>query len=248
MTWNKKKQEFALSCGIRPSTIQLTQWILRRVNDFQASEKIIDLREFNSWVGKHRLLGKYDRKTIKEAAAQLNDLTFGWITILKSYTWSVHKILVRPVEIARSNKSQSLGKTPKLPTLNSMFDASHKKRSREQLLQNISKLDTLFSKLGMKYTPDALMRLWRYADKQMSNVETAIEYMLNCHREKLDENQDDRGVRKPKGWLHDCLKYGWYINWDTEPDIQLPYFDSILEIANFVKGISNQTQENMAVP
>ncbi len=82
----------------------------------------------------------------------------------------------------------------------------------------------------------------------MSNVETAIEYMLNSHREKLDENQDDRGVRKPKGWLHDCLKYGWYINWDTEPDIQLPYFDSILEIANFVKGISNQTEQNMAVP
>ena len=66
-----------------------------------------------------------------------------------------------------------------------MFSNAHKKRSRELLLQDISKLDSLFKKLGMNYTPDALMRLWRYAGKKKSEVEKALEYMLFCHNQKL---------------------------------------------------------------
>lgn len=224
MTWNKKNQQFALSCALRPSTKELLQWILRRANDYEATEKIIDLREFNTWIAKSRPSGKYDHKTIKEAIAQLNESTHGWIVIIRSYSWAVHQIVVFPVQKAIDAKSQKSGKLPKLPTGQPMFDGEHKKRTREQLLQNISKLDSLFKKLGMNYTQDALARIWRMAGKKMSEVENAITYMLKVHAQKLDEaglnNDEPKGIFKAKGWLHDCIKYGWH---QLDEDVELPY-------------------------
>ena len=63
----------------------------------------------------------------------------------------------------------------------------------------------------MSYTPDALMRIWRFAGKKISEVENAVEYMLRCHKRKADSVQlalraNPQGIPSPKGWLHRLSK------------------------------------------
>jgi hypothetical protein len=198
---------------------------LRRAKRGEVSEIEIDLRVFNKYIESDRVRG-YDRKTLKEALAQLDEKTQGLILITKSYTWAVHKILVRPIDFVLREKSPDRGITPKPLTGNPMFGEDHKKASRELLLQNISKLDSLFRKLGMKYTQDSLLKIWRLAGKNLSEVKGAIEYMLTCHAKKLAKseglNNGTEGITTPKGWLHDCLKFGWHHNTD---EVILPYLE-----------------------
>lgn len=239
MTWTKKHEEFCLKQKLRPSTLILLRWILRRSNSVKVDEIEVDLRIFNAWVAKKRGRG-FDRKTLREAIAQLDEKTQGLILITKKYSAWIFKLMVRPLNLVLAQSSRNAGKSPKPPTGNPMFSGDRKKASREQLLQNISKLDSLFKKLGMNYTPDSLMRIWRFAGKKMSEVENAVEYMLRCHNEKLERSSsiqgEPEGIPSPKGWLHDCLKYGWHINKDES--IQLPRFDSIKAISNFIRDIS----------
>ncbi|MEY2833330.1 MAG: hypothetical protein RLZZ574_2589, partial [Cyanobacteriota bacterium] len=86
MNWNKKTQQFALSCGLRPSSKELAQWILRKLQSDETTTKLIDLKDFNKYIGGCRA-NPYDPKTVKEAIAQLNELTYGWFTITKSHNW-----------------------------------------------------------------------------------------------------------------------------------------------------------------
>jgi cytochrome c556 len=224
MTWNKKNDQYALSCGLRHSSERLLRWLLWRAKRGEVCEIEIDLRVFNQYIA-HDRPRPYDRKTLKEALAQLDEKTQGHILITKSYTWAIHKIIIRPIEMVIQQNSQIGDKLPKLVTGNPMFDADHKKQSRELLLQNISKVDSLFQKLGMRYTQDALMRIWRLAGKNMSNLSDAVTYMLQCHAEKLRRTEhldEPEGVTTPKGWLHDCLKYGWHTVNDV---VNLPYLE-----------------------
>lgn len=239
MFQNKKTEQFALSCGIRRSTLHAMGWILRKAKPNEICELEIDMRKFNAWIAKYR--GRpYDRKTIREAIDQLDNQTEGMIVFVRSYSPWVHKIIVRPLSWVEQMKSPKLGNDPSEPTVKPMFDAEQKKRSNELLLQNISKLDSLLQKLGMNCNQETLHRMWRYAGKKMSEVEKAIEYMLKCHKEKIEQssslNDQPKGILKPVGWLHDCLKYGRHI--DVNEDVELPYFDSILALGRFVKGIS----------
>jgi hypothetical protein len=239
MTWTKRYDQFATLCGLRQSSEKLERWLLRRAKRGEVSEIEIDLRVFNQEIARDRGRG-YDRKTQKEALAQLDEKTQGLILITKSYTWAVHKILVRPLDFVLQEKSPDWGISPKPLTGDPMFGEDQKKPSRELLLQNISKLDSLFQKLGMKYTQDSLLRIWRLAGKNLSEVKGAIEYMLTCHARKLAEseglNNGTEGITRAKGWLHDCLKFGWHHNTD---EVILPYLegeyvysfvDSLMEI------------------
>jgi hypothetical protein len=225
MIWTKRYDQFATLCGLRQSSEKLERWLLRRAKRGEVSEIEIDLRVFNKYIESDRVRG-YDRKTLKEALAQLDEKTQGLILITKSYTWAVHKILVRPIDFVLREKSPDRGITPKPLTGNPMFGEDHKKASRELLLQNISKLDSLFRKLGMKYTQDSLLKIWRLAGKNLSEVKGAIEYMLTCHAKKLAKseglNNGTEGITTPKGWLHDCLKFGWHHNTD---EVILPYLE-----------------------
>lgn len=221
MSWNKKNDQFALMCGLRPSATLLLRWILRRAKFNQVDEIEIDLRVFNAWVAKNRGT-PFDRKTIREAIAQLDEQTQGLIVITKNYTPWVKKVIVRPLEMVLKTNSSKQVESPKLVTGNPMFGSDHKKSSRELLLQNISKIDTLFRKLGMKYSPDALMRIWRMAGKSIAEIKNAVAYMITYHSTKVGNPrcaEDKKGVTSPKGWLHECLKHGWHN--DTK-DIFLP--------------------------
>lgn len=233
MSITKKNQQFARSCGLRPSSKELAYEILRKCDRYKSTEKLIDLREFNREIGRDRPKGEYDRKTIKEALAQLDESTYGWFTILKSHTWALHTVLVRPVEYAQNKKSQSLGKAPKLIRGNPMYSEQYKKLVDEQQQQDISKLDNLLSKLGLKYTPDNLARIWRLTGRSWSEIAKAIEYMLHANSTQTD------GVRNPQGFLMESLKCGWHKGFGLmyEGAVKLPYFSYGQQIADYVDNL-----------
>jgi hypothetical protein len=155
------------------------------------------------------------------AIAQLDEKTQGMITIIKRYNPWIYKVLIRPLSFVERIQSAKCAPIPKPGTGNPMFSEDHKIRARELLLQNISKLDSLFRKLGMHHTPDSLMRIWRLAGENMLEVKGAVEYMLTCHAEKLKRNPTSEGIATPEGWLHDCLSRGWH----HKVESKLPYIE-----------------------
>ncbi len=242
MSWNKKNVQFALSCGLRASTVFLLQWILWRAKRGEVCEIEIDLRVFNKFIERDR--GRpYDRKTIKEALAQLDEKTQGLVVITKSYTWAIHKVIVRPLSMVLQQKSQTGDKSPKLNRGNPMFSDAHKERSRELLLQNISRLDAFLKQLGMNYDHGSLMRIWKFSGKNMSEVKNAVEYMFRVNNEKLEHSEslhgESKGIRTAKGWLHDCLRKGWHI---YNQEVELPYINGDY-IHSFVDSLMGKIPE-----
>ena len=121
----------------------------------------------------------------KSAIALFGEKTDGLIVVLKNYTPWVKKLLVRPLDLVLSQRAARLGKTPKLNHGNLTYCEAFPKRGREQLRQNISKLDCFLCKFGLKYTPDALHRWWRFSGKKMSKIQGAVKYMLEVHAAKI---------------------------------------------------------------
>ena len=223
MTWTKKHQQFALLCSLRPSTIHLLMWIMRRVKPYEMQNLEIDLTLFNDWVKKFRGRG-YDRKTLKFALAQIDECTNGLVLTEKSYTWAIHRLIVRPLSFALAQNNQNLGKSPKLATGNPMFDAEHKKNAYKQQQQNISRLDSLFRKIGMKYSKDALVRIWRLANKNYDDVVDAVQLLLHRHSTQAEP------IPNPYGWLIKCLEIGWHLDSELINSPKLPVYDSISQL------------------
>ena len=227
MTWTKKHDEFCLEQKLRPSSIFLLRWLLRRAKQNQVSEIEIDLRVFNNWVGKRRGT-PYDRKTIREAIAELDECTQGLVLITKDYTPWVKKLLVRPLSFLAKKNCQKAGSIPKILEGNPMYSEDHKKLAREQQQQDISRLSSFLAKVGLHYTQDAIVKLWRMAGKSVDEVKKGVELMLFQH------STQEEGVRTPRGWLHDCLRYGWQKGLNLYYQAELPYFKSVEDINVYV--------------
>lgn len=233
MTWNKRYDQYALSCGLRHSAERLQRWILWRSKQGQVCEIEIDLRVFNKYIERDR--GRaYDRKTIKEALRQLDEKTQGLILITKSYTWAIHKVIVRPLAMVLQQNSQIGDKSPKLPTGNPMFSDDHKQRLMQQQQQSISKIDGLLKGVGLTYDPDALNRIWRLANKSIAGVLSAIELMLYRHNSKP--------IGRPHGFIIDCLTYGWHKAYSAIETVKLPSFNNETAIRNFVVDLYQRNQ------
>ncbi|MEO0013992.1 MAG: hypothetical protein RLZZ535_2381 [Cyanobacteriota bacterium] len=230
MTWTKKNQQFALSCGLRPSSKELAQWILISPRGDEVTQKLIDLKEFNKYIGKNRAT-PYDPKTIKEAIAQLDELTYGWFKIVKSHNWHLHTILIRPVETAIKEKSRPLESVPRLKQGNPMFSDAHKERLDKLLQHNISKLDSLLSKIGLIYNHCSLKRIWAIAGQKFDEIERGIELMLYQNSIKPGS------IVNPQAWLISCLKNRWFESFDLNYSPDLPKFESVREIARFVREV-----------
>ena len=231
MTWNKKNDQFALSCGLRQSSERLQRWLLRRAKPNEVCEIEIDLRVFNQFIARDRDRGGYDRKTLKEALAQLDEKTQGLVLITKSYTWAIHKVQIRPLQIVLQQNSQNGNGSPKLKTGNPMFSEEHKKRAIEQQQQDISILKAMFDNLGLNYTYDAIVKLWRNAGKKVEDVKRAVEMMLHAHSTQVEP------VRTPEAWLVRCIERKWYEKFSLYYQAKLPRFTNCSEIEQFVTGL-----------
>jgi hypothetical protein len=236
MTWTKKHDEFALARNFSESMSLITRYCLRRGNNFEPVEIELNLKKCNRWIGKHRVKGEYHRKTLATAISNLDDRSSGMFVILRSYTPWIHKILIRPLSFVEKLQDAKRAREPRVPTEKPMFDADHKQRLAEQQQQDISKLDNLFRELGMIYTRDALVRIWRLAGKKIDEVKNAIELML------FQNSTQEETIRKPHGWLISCLRNGWQKGLNLYYQVQLPMFNSVQDIDNFVDGIFERNQ------
>lgn len=216
--------------------MNLIMFILRRTKSGQTQNLEIDLRLFNTWLKRHRGNG-YDRKTLKAALIQLDELTKGLILVEKTYTWAIHRLLIRPLSFVLSQNSPKSEKTPQLPTLNPMFGGEHKKATAKQQQHNIAKLDALFQKVGINYDQHALLRIWRLAGKSMDSITEAVEMLLHRHSTQTDK------INNPQGWIVNCLKYGWAKGFDLYYQAELPFFKSGEAIANFVRGAMGESTQ-----
>ena len=216
MTWNKKNRQFALSCRLRPSSEKLAQWILDRVYRYSTTTKLFDLKQFNEQIASYRPKGAFDPKTIKEAIAQLDESTHGWIEIVGDHNWHLKTLLVRPVEDVIRKKSEARNLSARRLGGNPEFSVREREK-RDLLLQhNISKLDLLLQKVNLKYGVTSLKRIWKYAQQKFDEVERAIELML------YQNSVSPESVKNPKGWLIGCLKGKWYETFDLHYSPDLP--------------------------
>jgi len=234
MTWTKKHDEFALACNFSESMGYLARYQLRRGKLSEPTEIELNLKNFNKWVGKQRIRGEYHRKTLATAISNLDARSNGMFTILKSYSPWVHRVLVRPLSFVERIQRANCASTPEPVTRNPMFDAEHKKRVAQQQQQNISKIDTLLRKVGLKYDSDALNRIWRLAGSKIDNVVDAIETLLYRHNFKK--------VERPHGFIIECLKQGWQKGVDLYYEPELPRFNCKAEIVSYTMQLRERVK------
>lgn len=234
MPWTKKHDEFSLARNFSESMSLITRYCLRRSSLSEPTEIELDLKTCNKWIGKHRVKGEFHRKTLGTAIANLDERSDGMFVILKSYSPWIHKVLIRPLAMVEKLESAKRASEPRVPTQKPMFDAEHKKRLAEQQQQDISKLDNIFRELGIIYSPDALVRIWRLAGKTITEVKNAIELML------FQNSTQEEPIRKPHGWLISCLKNGWQKGLNLYYQLDLPQFSSVQDLENFVGGICDR--------
>ena len=55
-----------------------------------------------------------------------------------------------------------------------MYSDEHKKVAIQQQQQDISKLSSFLANLGLKYTQDAIVKLWRMAGKSVDEVKEYV--------------------------------------------------------------------------
>ena len=233
--WNKKHDKFAYNQGLMPSSAFLLRWILRKAKLNEICELEIDLKKFNTWVGKER--GKpYHRRTLDLAIAQLNDQTEGMIVVLKRYTPWIFKILIRPLDFVLQNKHAKREKIDNRNDLNPMYSEDHKKRLEQQQHQNISKIDSLFQKVNLNFTTDALGRIWRMAGKKIENVIKTIELLVY-----QNSTPSNKPIERPHGFVIDCLKYRWYDNFDLYYQPEIPKFGNRGSIIEFSESLRLET-------
>ena len=157
----------------------------------------------------------------------------GAFTILQKYSCWVYRVMVRPLEFVERIQRAKCESTPKLTTANPMFSNEHKERLAKQQQQDISRLDSILTDIGLKYDPDALFKIWRLSGKCMNNIASAVEMLLHRHSTQTE------AIGNPNGWLINCLTKGLYKTFDLYYQAELPVFNNAADLGGFVKGIVN---------
>ena len=221
----KKLHELVMTWRITPSATNLLLWILRRAKKNEICEIEIDLAKFNKYIESKRGK-KYDRKTLRNAIAQLDERTNGIICILKSYGKKVYKLLIRPLNLIREENPKT-GKNSQNENAKPMYSEEQKEAISKQQQQSRSttKAEDLLAKLNIKFDRDGFNRLWKLAGKKIDNLFQSVELLLYRHQTKEIPN--------PQGFLIDCLKYKWYEGFDPYYELELPKFETKQELIQF---------------
>jgi len=243
MNWTKKHDEFVQASNISGCAEYLTRYLLRQNKFSKPIETVIDLRKFNRWVGKHRVTGQYHRKTIITAMGVVCDRTNGMFVILAQYSPYIYKIVIRPLDYLIKIENAKCAKESRVTNEKPMYSKEHRQRQYQQQQHNLNLLDQLLAKVGVKFTRDALLKIWRLANKKIDSVKDAIELMLYQNSHQVQK------IHNPHGWLIECLKHGWQhgIQEYYETEIPLIYKRSDIQsfLGHIIAGLDkkqNQTQ------
>ena len=228
MPWSITHHDTCQKQGMWQATINLASYVYRRCKADESTEIEIDREKFD----KHMIRTKgqaYHRTYFPKIVHQLERLSNGAVVILQDYhRHGVYKLLVRPISFAIENgktkPESSLGKT----TGNPMYSEEHKKRFAEQQQQDIESIKSLFDKLGMEWSREALLKIWRMAGKSVDSVKDAIDFMLHANTKQSEP------IRNPHGWFIRCVERGEYKLFAHQLAYQLPRFNSKIDLMTYI--------------
>ncbi len=217
--WTHKHDEFCLKNGITPSAKLLWQWLLRK-GYFE--QEIVDLKDFNSWVKKHRVKGEFCSKTLKTAFSQLVEHRI--INLIKGFAWNIVKIVTRPLEyLAPRRKVQKRN-------IFSSLDNSKGSKSDDVLLQqqHIRIIDNqlLFLQYGIHFD--------QTEKEVLDRPKNEILLSIACYQ-IADENRITQAnkltitkgkVFNPPGWIRTCLRRRYWDKPDTYNQLLGKYGDT----------------------
>lgn len=227
--WTDKHDAHCLENNVTSSAKLLWQWLV-----YQGENKELepDLKEeFNKWVGKKR--GKpYDPKTLKTAIKQLDDCAV--INILRTFSWKVYRIFLRPVEwLTPKKKSRNPVQISKIDPSNTMFLEEEVNNNNTITLSSLS--DAEDKELQRRISIIKLCEQYGYKDYPKALFTHSIEDIKLI----LDQwsKEDYEELERQHSILHLCAEYGIYFNpkhkntqelffYDLEEDIKpaLKYF------------------------
>jgi hypothetical protein len=184
------------------------QWLVKK-GYFKA--EIIDLKDFNRWIKRHRAKGEYCSKTLKAA---FNDLVkHRVINVVKGITWNVAKIVTRPLEYLKVRKKVQRR------DIFSNIDRSKYSNSDDVVSQqqHIRVIDNhrVFLQHGIHFDETELEVL----DRPRNEILLSIA----CY-EIADETRVTQGnqltvtrgkVENPPGWIRACLRRRFWDKPDT---------------------------------
>jgi len=199
--WTKKHQELCLLKKLPPVACNLWQWLLRR--EQQAELREIDLRDFQTWVGKRRSK-PYHRETIKGGMKNLIDTGIILGRKLGEYWYLWDLRVLDPSKILEADqKNEASNSTEKVP----------------KPLQSVEDEKELFEQQQQNNTP------WSYQPEVIKLLEDngipLSKPLLKRHRwRSLEEwtnaltlywfNGGPEAIGNPLGWLNHCLRQAWW--------------------------------------
>ncbi|NJN13236.1 MAG: hypothetical protein HC836_18045 [Richelia sp. RM2_1_2] len=199
LPWTYKHDEYCLENGITPSAKLLWQWLVKKG---YVSQEIIDLKEFNGWVAKHRLKGAFSNKALKLAFNKLIECRA--INLLKGYTWNIVKIITRPIEYLKPRKK--VQKRDIFSNLDGSKPSKYNVVDLQQQQLRIVENKITFSRYGIHFDGDELEVL----DRPKNEILLSIVCYQIADESRITHGNElkiTRGkINNPEGWIRTCLR------------------------------------------
>jgi hypothetical protein len=172
----------------------------------------------------------YHRTTVPKLMRQIEEKTEGTIQIVEDYDHGVYKIMVHPIWFLDEKKSSPKENRTSQNSGNPMFSEEHKKKLFDQQQQDkdIEIIKSLFDKLGMRWSRQALLKIWRSAEKSVDNVKDAIDFMLHAN------TTQSKPITNPFGWFIAMIERGEYKLFAHQLTYQLPRFNSRIDLMGYI--------------
>jgi hypothetical protein len=173
----------------------------------------------------------YERTTVPKALKRLESKSEGTLQIIENCGKGLYKILVHPLSFLDGKKFPNGESIPISNSGNPMFSEEHKKRDIEQQQQEVKAINKLFDKLKLRFTQQAILKIWRHSGKNVENVRNAVDQMLYCH------STQTKPIRNPEGWLTTSLQTGAYLDFHHQLTYELPKFDDRVSLMSFINSL-----------
>jgi hypothetical protein len=229
MTWNKKLQEFAIKNHYWQSSTNLSCYISKDVDPNKPTEYMLRREDFQKYMKK--LTGEeYHRTTVRKALYDMVEKSQGMYVILEDFSRGKYKIMVFPLAWVTENKKPRQESRHNENCGNPMYSEAHKKKLKDQQQQekDIEIIKGCFDKLGMQWSREALLKIWRMAGNSVDNVKDAIDFMLHANTTQSEP------IRKPHGWFIRCMERGEYKMFAHQLLYQLPRFNSKVDLMGYI--------------
>lgn len=187
--WTEQHEIFCLENKVPTAAQRLWQWLLWQGNVIEEIEP--DLSEFNTWVEKWRGR-KYTHNYLKSMFQLLCDLRV--ISIVKTYCWKIHKLIMRPLEWLKPRKKKNLQLSNFTYNSDPSNDSNAVVSSMQQQHSDLERNQETLASDGINFDTSETEVLSR------PNWEIRAAIVLFKIRGGLNK------IGNPEGWVRKCLR------------------------------------------